>query len=310
MALQIRDFRPEDAPAVADVRRAAVPFMVTTAAGVLWRWRIAPEAMRLRLLVAELDGRVVGEVPAHLENESSTPGQGLADVHVHPDFRRRGAGSALVAEAEKHLTTVGATSVYAYTDDDPAALAFAERHGYRRTRRSHFLGLDLTTAALPPLEPTPPGVTVHPAAVLGDDPHPLYEADAETVQDEPGDITLDHLVYDTWLLNAWRNPMLDRDLTTIAVADSGEVLAFTLVFTDGHGRYMSGGTGCRRPHRGRGLAKLVKNDSLHRARAQGITKAHTGNESSNAPMLAVNTWLGYRPAGSEWTCVRELATNS
>ncbi|NGN68406.1 GNAT family N-acetyltransferase [Streptomyces sp. A7024] len=305
MSLQIRDFRPEDAAAVAEVRRAAVP-MVITAEGIMWRWRSAPEAMRLRLLVAELDGQVVGEVPAMLAHESSTPGQGMAHTHVHPDFRRRGAGSALLAEAEKHLAAVGATTVFAYTDDEPGALAFAERHGYRRTRRSHFLGLDLTTAELPPLADPPPGITLHPASALAADPRTLYEADAETTQDEPADITVDRMGYDDWLQTTWRGPELDKDLTTVVMSGT-EVVAFTLAYTDGRGRYMSGGTGCRRTHRGRGLAKLVKNASLHRARETGITKALTGNDETNSPMLAINTWLGYHPTSAEWTCVRELS---
>jgi RimJ/RimL family protein N-acetyltransferase len=65
-------------------------------------------------------------------------------------------------------------------------------------------------------------------------------------------------------------------------------------------------TGSRRAYRGRGLAKLAKTDSLHRARAAGYTEAFTGNDTGNAPMLAINAWLGYRPTATEWHYLRDL----
>jgi hypothetical protein len=34
--------------------------------------------------------------------------------------------------------------------------------------------------------------------------------------------------------------------------------------------------------------------------------AHTGNDAANAPMLAVNTWLGYRPQSAAWTAEKTL----
>ena len=36
-----------------------------------------------------------------------------------------------------------------------------------------------------------------------------------------------------------------------------------------------------------------------RAAAAGITAAYTSNDAVNAPMLAVNTWLGYQPTATE-----------
>ena len=65
-------------------------------------------------------------------------------------------------------------------------------------------------------------------------------------------------------------------------------------------------TGTARAHRGRGLAKLAKTDSLHRARAAGHTDAVTGNDAGNGPMLAINKWLGYEIRATEVQHVREL----
>jgi GNAT superfamily N-acetyltransferase len=91
----------------------------------------------------------------------------------------------------------------------------------------------------------------------------------------------------------------------VAVVD-GVVAAFSVAQTDGRSRYWSGMTGTRSAYRNRGLAKLVKNQSLHRARAAGYTEAFTGNDAGNGPMLAINKWFGYQPCASEWRYLRDL----
>ncbi|MEU9115583.1 GNAT family N-acetyltransferase [Streptomyces sp. NPDC048483] len=306
MTLTVRDFRPADAKAVADLRRASLPFMISTPQGVAWQVTSAPAAQQLRLFVAELDGRVVGSVHSGMLYESSTPGRGAATPQVHPEHRRRGVGGALLIAAEEHLTAAGAGRLFAWALDEPGPSAFAERRGYRRTRPSHCLRLDLAAAGLPPLPaPLPPGVRLCTAADLGADPRPLFAADAEATADEPGDVAADALTYEHWLRGTWEHPDIDLGLTSVVTVD-GEVAAYSLAAADGLGRYASAGTGTRRAFRGRGLARLAKTYSLHRARDAGCTEAFTGNDADNAPMLAINRSFGYRPFGGEWRYVREV----
>ncbi|WP_342751434.1 GNAT family N-acetyltransferase [Murinocardiopsis flavida] len=61
-----------------------------------------------------------------------------------------------------------------------------------------------------------------------------------------------------------------------------------------------------RAHRGLGLATYAKTTALHRARERGFTRAYTDNHVRNAPMLAVNARLGYRPGGWEATYTRAI----
>ncbi|KPC61965.1 GNAT family N-acetyltransferase [Streptomyces chattanoogensis] len=306
MTLTVRDFRPADAKAVADLRRASLPFLISTPQGVAWQLAGAPRAQQLRLFVAELDGRIAGSVTSCLLHESSTPGQGAATPQVHPDRRGRGVGGALLTAAEEHLTAAGATRLFAWAVDEPGPLAFAERRGYRRTRPSHCLRLDLAAADLPPLPASlPPGVRLCTAADFGADPSPLFAAEAEAAADEPSDVAADALAYEHWLRTVWEHPDIDLDLTSVVTVD-GEVAAYSLATTDGLGRYASSGTGTRRAFRGRGLARLAKAHSLLRARDAGCTEAFTGNDATNAPMLAINRAFGYRPFAGEWRCVREL----
>ncbi|MFF8812540.1 GNAT family N-acetyltransferase [Streptomyces pactum] len=301
----VRDFRPADADALVAVRRLVRPYHVMSPAGVAWQVAGAPAAQRFRMLVAEIDGRVVGCAGVGLAFDSSEPGQAFAHPMVHPRERGRGAGGALVAEAERYLTDLGATSLYTWAVTDDGSPGFAVRRGYRPLRVARYLRLDLRAAEPPAPAGPPPGVELCTAADLADDPRPFYRADVEATLDEPGDVPSDTLSYQDWLTLYWSHPDFDRGLTTLAVA-GGAVVAFATAHTDGEGGYLSAMTGTVRAHRGRGLAKLVKSHSLRLARAAGCAWAYTGNDTENGPMLAVNAWFGYRPAGAEQRFVTGL----
>ncbi|MEV3873638.1 GNAT family N-acetyltransferase [Streptomyces sp. NPDC049906] len=303
MSIVVRPFEPADAEGYALVRRAALPFLLVTAESVAFHFAEAHPDMHYRPLVAERNGEVIGTAQVGVAHEASRPGQGFANVHVHPDHRGLGAGTLLSRAAEEHLVEVGAEAAYAWVVDEPGHRAFAERRGYRPGRSARFLRLDL--AALPAPLPLPDGVELRTAEDFADDPRPVFALDAGCAADEPGDVDAGFADYAQWLRETWNHPLLNRELTTIAVVD-GEPVAFTAARTDGTASYLTGMTGTARAHRGRGLASLVKSDSLHRARAAGLTEAFTGNDAGNAPMLAVNARLGYADCGGEVRCVREL----
>ncbi|MEU6666073.1 GNAT family N-acetyltransferase [Streptomyces sp. NPDC046727] len=275
------------------------------------RWEVSAAsaaAQCRRLFVAERDGRVAGAVRASLLHDSSVGGRAEATPHVHPDHRGHGVGHALAAAAEKHLAAVGATHVYAWTNDEPGTHPFAERHGYRRSRAGRVLRLDLTAAA-PPLLPLPTGVRLHTGRDLDADPQSLYVVETEAGADEPSDGPADATTYEDWLRRTWERPFTDLDLTSVVSLD-GEVVSFTLAATDGRGRHVSAMPGTRRAFRGRGLARLAKTASLHRARDADCTDAFTGNDAANAPMLAISQAFGYRPFSNEWRYVHELGRGS
>ncbi|NEY32940.1 GNAT family N-acetyltransferase [Streptomyces sp. PRKS01-65] len=332
MTVIVRDLRPDvpsDLEGFARVRRLALPFMLVTPGSVVHALTHTHPAARFRSLVAEEDGEVIGTAQTGIAHDSPEPGQGFLDVYVRPDRLRRGAGGLLVRTAEEYLAGQGATTLYTWVLDEPANRAFAAARGYARRRSAHFLRLDLASAGLPPLPPPPPGVELRTAAGFADDPRPLFELDAETTSDEPGDIGTEFTDYEAWVEETWKHPLLDLDLTTVAVA-GGRPVAFTATYTDGGALARSRAhpaagtappsglsslvpsvmttamTGTARAFRGRGLAKLVKTASLHRARAAGITKAFTGNDTGNGPMLAVNERLGYQVCATEVRHARRL----
>lgn len=256
-------------------------------------------------MLAEEDGELIGTAQVGLVYDSPEPGQGYVNVYVHPERTGRGAGSLLARSAEERLAALGATRLHAWVLDAPAYRSFAERRGYRAACSAHFLRLDLANGSLPPLRTPPPGVELRTAADFADDPRPLFTLDAETLLDEPSDVDREFTDYEAWLTETWRHPLLSHELTSVALVD-GRPAAFSAARTDGGTRYGTVMTGTGRAFRGRGLAKLAKNDSLHRARAAGFTDAFTGNDTGNGPMLAINKWFGYDICATEVKYVRDL----
>lgn len=308
MTVIVRDVRPEvrtETAALARVRHLAFPFMPITPESVVHTITHSHPDARFRWLIAEEDGEIIGSTVVGLAHESPDPGQGYVNVYVHPERMRRGAGALLLRTAEEYLAAQGATKLFSWVVDAPDNRAFAERRGYRASRSGKVLRLDLENGTLPPLQDPPPGVELRTAADFADDPRPMFDLDAEAVLDEPSDVETEFTDYEAWIEETWNHPLLSHELTSIVVVD-GRPVALSAAHTDGATHYGSAMTGTARAFRGRGLAKLAKNDSLYRARAAGYTEAFTGNDAGNEPMLAINKWFGYETYATEVRYVREL----
>jgi mycothiol synthase len=62
-------------------------------------------------------------------------------------------------------------------------------------------------------------------------------------------------------------------------------------------------TATRRDWRGRGVAGALKRAAVLWARERGLRRLRTENEERNAPMLAINRRMGYRPTPA-WLSMR------
>ena len=68
---------------------------------------------------------------------SSTDGQEVADLWVHPSFQRRGIGSRLLQVCEEEICLAGHTSArLCYTEYNVSAPLFYHAHGYTEVSRS------------------------------------------------------------------------------------------------------------------------------------------------------------------------------
>jgi GNAT superfamily N-acetyltransferase len=302
----IREAFVEDAAAGAALRALVNPELVTNGEGYAYRMRTVSPASQRRWWCAEDDGEVVGWATCGLVVETSEPGVANLDVDVHPEHRRRGIATCLLTEAERHIRDFGARRAFVWARGDDGTSAFARRHGFTHSSSSQMLVVDPRTVE--PAEP-PPGVAVQPFRAFTRDPYDLYRVDTVAMVDEPNEVKLDTVDYEQWLERWWNHPLVDLDASMAVVVDDTAV-SLTWLHSDREtGRGSNNGTGTLREHRGRGYALLAKQASLAAAAGFGIAAVYTGNDETNAPMLAVNRRLGYEPFSTMSTWTKDYVTS-
>ncbi|MDE9367221.1 GNAT family N-acetyltransferase [Luteipulveratus sp. YIM 133132] len=270
--------------------------------------------------VAAIEGeRVVGMLSL-AEPLHDNPELALVMLAVHPDARRRGAGSAMLAEAERAVREHGRRVVQVDTEwrsdqQDDSGEGFAAGHGYsagQTTIRSRMAlpadrhqlqtlatSTDVEDAAAFEIEASWDGV---PEAWLDD----LAVLEQRMSTDAPqGDLQLEEEEWDAervradlqWALDAGRRlvVVVARDLsvdrlvgfTQAQVSAESPTLAYqqdTLVLREARGNRL----GLRLKAR----AALELMDELPDVRG-----VRTWNADDNTHMLAVNAELGYVPEG-------------
>ncbi len=275
----IRRLHTDDLPRLADLVRGLQPTMVVSERGL--------DHMRksTQWWVADEGGELVGAARAGRF--------GRCWLGVAPGARGHGLGSELARVVEETVRAAGHANAVAWTDD-PDGARFAERHGYHEERRKPVFVLRLGERDLPPLD-VPEGVDILPLTEVEGRLRELYELTMLAHRDDPADPLDGHQSFEEWLRDDLGVPDLDLHGSVVAVVDE-RLAAVAYVATDGRERAENEFTGTHPAYRGRGLATLVKLSTVHWARSTGIREIWTGNDSENAPMLAINAKLGYEPA--------------
>ena len=291
----IREATFDDVPAFDRIRQATFSWHVATlAAQRNWYTSTPPEGRILRLS-AEVDGQVVGFAIGGINLYTKEQAVGHISCVVHPEFRRQGVGSALLAPIEDHLHELKVRRAQTFAVGDDASTAWAERKGWTKGASARFSAVDPRN--LPAMPSTPADTTI--VSLSATSPEEIYELDMTASADEPGDVSYDGVPYDLWLKRIWNSPDMRHDISQVALVDG---VPASVTFVEANldtGRCWSGGTATLPAYRGRGLAKLLKSVALRQAADAGITIALTANDYTNGPMLAINDWLGYKVSDSE-----------
>lgn len=232
-------------------------------------------------------------------------------VRVHPERRRVGIGSALLAVAAEQAPRLGAEVLFA-EHSTAAGAAFAARHGFADGQRIVRSLLDLPAAELP--EPAlPDGFRL--ATWLGrvpDEHLAAYVRARAAMDDAPDPEAMNYPTDTPETVRAWEETLALRGRemrVTVALGTDGEVGSFTELRVSRDSTVGSTeDTGTAGAQRRRGLARAVKLESLRRLRDDHpeVTVVTTSNAEENAAMLRLNESVGFRRSAVGTLSVLEL----
>jgi GNAT superfamily N-acetyltransferase len=254
-------------------------------------------------------------------------GVAFLELHVLPDERRRGVGTALLEQALPELRAAGRTVV---TTEVPApagqagsaGVRFAERHGFTVALANDHRVVDLVAthgrwAALA-RECAP----AHPGYRLVTWPDVVPEEHlagycllqhAFNTEAPAGELEVEAERWDEERVRAREARFRSagrHEVVTIAVAPDGSAAGLTEVLVTEHapGHGMQGGTLVLPGHRGHrlGLALKVANQRAVVQRFPDCGSLHTWNAGVNAQMNAVNDRLGFTTVEQMYEMQRRL----
>ena len=136
MAFVLRPYEPHDFAALHRLDKSCFPAGIAYSKNTLHHFLTIASADSI---VALEDGRIAG----FILTEENPPLAHVITLDVAEPFRRRGAGSLLLAESEKNLSLRGVRHVLLETAiQNEAAVAFWQRHGYRieAVLKRYYLG--------------------------------------------------------------------------------------------------------------------------------------------------------------------------
>lgn len=237
--------------------------------------------------IAELDGQPVAVASREWVDTTDGLREYRVDGAVDPAFRRRGIGTAVLAENERQGHMLAPTDGFAGArvfgswsgDTQPGDAALLTAAGYAPAR----FFFDMTRPSLEdiPAVPLPGGFELRP--ITTGLATTVWHAEAEAFQDHWGGFDASEERLTRQLAQPW------NDLSLWVVAfDGDEVAAGVLNTIDAAEneamdlkRGWLGAVFTRRPWRRRGLARALIAESLRRLRQRGMTSATLGVDADN-----------------------------
>jgi GNAT superfamily N-acetyltransferase len=270
---------------------------------------LPPGSILHRTIAVDGNGQVIGLGEA-FRYPNTKAGKFYLTVVVDRNARGAGIGSALLEQVESFAISQGGNYfVGSVRDDDPVSLAYIHKRGYATERHGFTSRLDLTTWDGAPHAGVLEEVRAGGIRLLSLAEHAgpeaearLYELMSRTMVDLPGYEAAQFMSFETW-----QNGFIKRAgaENVIIAADGDRFVGVTIMNKTDAGLYTAH-TSVDRAYRGRHIALALKLYSIELARDRGLKAMTTGNDSLNAPMIAVNRKLGYVPQAGEYDVAKRL----
>ena len=293
-----------DAELASDLMTAAYPGMPRDPVLTRYRWETLRQGFESARYIAARDGRAVAFLSWVHGPWAQTPDR-HCEVEVWLDLADldRSLLSAMWTWIGEDAIAQGTRLLLAYcAEDEPETLGTLAALGYHRERVEKVWELDLTKHGARVTADAAEARRVAESAgmvitTLGrwqatDKLQKLHELDSRTRQDIPMSVPLVPETYEDFVRRA-KSPDRSPDRMWVAL-DGDQPVAYTyLRFPPVRGTVWTGYTCTHADHRGRGIARAVKLQSLAQAVKLGVPFVCTDNDAENAPMLHINEALGY-----------------
>ncbi|MBI5030518.1 MAG: GNAT family N-acetyltransferase [Chloroflexi bacterium] len=238
----------------------------------------------------------------------------LVEAIVLPNYRRRGIGVQLYGTAVEFARAHGANRLVCEArDHHPDFLRFAQARGFRVDRHIFESTLDLATFDESPFAGViesvqAQGIRFFTLADIGNteaNQRKLYEVNRCNAMDIPG-WEGDFASFEDFNRYVFQASWF-RAEGQILAADGDRWVGLGAVgyFAKTNSTYNMH-TGVLKEYRGRKIALALKLLTLRRSREWGAAYLRTNNDSQNAPILAINRKLGYKPQPGFFKCVKDF----
>lgn len=310
-------FRPlnleTDAAHMARIHSTTLAEPITEATARDW-W--SPRAGEFRATTLALDADQIPIGYWDVEHETwMRPGQFWFMIILTPEARGQGLGARMYADALSVARRQGATHLDGKVrDNDSRSLKFAECRGFKITYHTFESTLDLGDFDEHRFDELMARVradgfrffSLAEAGVTDGNKRRLYEVNRATALDSTGsDGTFPD--YYAFSKNVFDASWFRADTQILAALEDRWVgLSAIGIYPEDNHAY-NAFTGVLPEFRKRGLAQALKLQTILLAKREGVRYVRTNNDSKNAPILAVNRKLGYKPEPGYYRLLCELS---
>ena len=232
------------------------------------------------------------------------PKKFMINLVVDPAYQGRGIGSTIYNTLSKQLADLGAIVIWTMNKEDLLRQTeFFEHRGFVGKNLAWESRLDLPTFDSSKFQhyvtrAAMEGVTFTTLAQEEKDEaflHQLHQFVQLINEDMPREAPFTPLSYEQWRAFSYDSPRIVPEGYWIARKDSQLAGISVVLRNEKDPRGLSqDDTGIRRQYRGMGIATALKVKLIEWAKDNGYDNIKTWNDSNNAPMLAVNTRLGFK----------------